>query len=469
MAKFRLPSEMTLLPLLGLLLASAGCGPRVPAAVQPGPRVPPTVTVLSPYRQTLSREVEQPARIDAFEETPVFVKVSGYVAKVHVEIGSRVRQGDPLAELWIPELEEELKQKAALVVQARLDITLAETTVRVMQASHATAASLVEEARASRKRAIANLTRWKSEAARMVNLTDQKIVDLQVREETQQQYQAAAATVEEADARIISAEAAREETLAKRDKATAEVDSARQRLELAEIERRRVAALLQYSKITAPYDGVVSQRNVHTGHFLQPMSGPASKAEPLFVVVRTDKVRVFLEVPEADAVLIKCGPGEGSLTNIRVPVLNDREFVGRVTGSSWSLEPGQRTLRTEIDFDNPEGVLRPGMYAQAVIQVEQPNAWVVPATALWSRDGLTYCWCLEGDKVVRTAVRIGLRQGGLAEVLKKQRVPGRPGEKPRWEDLAGNEQVVSARVSELSDGQVVQAVAENADKVAGGG
>ena len=61
------------------------------------------------------------------------------------------------------------------------------------------------------------------------------------------------------------------------------------------------------------------------------------------------------------------------------------EFAGRVTGSSWSLEPGQRTLRTEIDFDNPEGVLRPGMYAHAVIQVEQPNAWVIPATALWSR------------------------------------------------------------------------------------
>src|SRR5437016_5013940 len=109
MVQVRIPLLLVSVPLLGSLLASAGCGPHGPsgAAASP-PRIPPTVTAVLPHRQTLSREVEQPARVEAFEETPLFAKVAGYVSKVHVEIGSRVRQGDLLAELWIPELEEEL-------------------------------------------------------------------------------------------------------------------------------------------------------------------------------------------------------------------------------------------------------------------------------------------------------------------------------------------------------------------------
>src|SRR5207249_329803 len=118
--------------------------------------------------------------------------------------------------------------------------------------------------------------------------------------------------------------------------------------------------------ILAPFDGVVSQRNVHRGHFLQPgTSGSGTRGESLFVVVALEKVRVFLEVPEADAILVS----DGMPARIRIPVLNDREFTGTVAGSSWSLEPGQRTLRTEIDFANPGELLRPGMYAHAVIEV----------------------------------------------------------------------------------------------------
>ena len=103
---------------------------------------------------------------------------------------------------------------------------------------------------------------------------------------------------------------------------------------------------------------------------------------------------MFVEVPEAD---VDAHP-DGARGRIRVQVLNDREFQGNVAGTSWSLEPGQRTLRTEIDFDNPEGLLRPGMYIHAMIEAQRPNAWTLPSAAIVVRDGQTFCYRLDGAK-----------------------------------------------------------------------
>jgi RND family efflux transporter MFP subunit len=210
-------------------------------------------------------------------------------------------------------------------------------------------------------------------------------------------------------------------------------------------------AMVAYARITAPFDGVVADRRVHHGHFLQP-SGGGTKGEPLFVVVRIDKVRVFVDVPEADAVLIR----DKAQGRVRVQVLNDREFVGEVAGTSWSLEPGQRTLRTEIDLDNTDGLLRPGMYVHALIAAERADAWTVPSAAIVVRDGQTFCYRLDGGKAVRTPLKIGGRAGATVEVLKKQRRPDKPGDKPRWEDLAGDEKVIVTKPGELTDGEPVR-------------
>jgi RND family efflux transporter MFP subunit len=408
------------------------------------------VAAARPLCQTLAVTVEQPGRVEAFEQTPVFAKIPGYVKAVHVEIGSRVRQGDLLAELDVPEMVEELHQKQGLVTQARLEIRQSESALKVAVASLATAEAQAREAQAGHKKAEANALRWKSECARIEALVNDRVVDAQTRDETRNQCRAAEAALEEADARVQSAQAARAEASAKRDKADTDVAAARNRLSVAETEERRMQAMLAYARITAPFDGVVTDRRVHTGHFLQSAAG-GSKGEPLFVVVRTDKVRVFLDVPEADAVLIRDGyPGR-----IRVQVLNDREFAGTVAGTSWSLEPGQRTLRTEIDFPNPDGILRPGMYVHALIDAQRPDAWTLPSAAILVRDGQTFCYRVEDGKAVRTLLRVGGRDGATVEVLKKQRRPEKPGEKARWEDLTGTEQVVVTRPGELSDGQAV--------------
>jgi HlyD family secretion protein len=450
-----LPKPSSRIVFLLLAWAAAGCNvtPTDEAAAHSKPV--PVVQTEHPTTKTLHREIEQPARIEPFEQTPIQAKIAGFVDKVNVEIGSRVRKGDVLAELRVPEMEEELKLKTGLVAQAHLDITLAEKALRVAAAGCKTAAALVEEARAGRKRAEATLARWKSESARMTAMVRDRVLDVQSGEETVNQMRAAEAALDEVLAKIQALDAAREESVAKREKAEADQEATRNRLGLAEAEQRRVATLLDYTHITAPFDGVVSQRNVDTGHFLQPGSGSSGKVEPLFVVVRIDKVRVFLEVPEANAILVKCGR-DGCAGRVRVPVLNDQEFGGYVAGTSWSLEPGQRTLRTEIDFDNTDGVLRPGMYAHALLEAEQPNAWTVPVTALVTRDGQTFCFLLVDGKAVRTTVRAGVREGTQVEVLKKLVRASVPGDKPRWENFTGTEDVITTRPGELTDGQVVQ-------------
>jgi HlyD family secretion protein len=401
--------------------------------------------------------VDQPGRIEAFEQAPIYAKIPGYVQKVNVDIGSRVRKGDLLAELWVPEVVEQVRQKETLVTQARIAIDQAEKTLAVNRASVDTSRSLLNEAIASRKRAASAFDRWKSESGRMTELVRNKVIDTQTGEETANQFRVASATLEEAGAKVMSAEAAIREAEAKRDKAAADVSAARNNLEVTEADRRQAQAMLNYSRIPAPFDGVVSERHVDTGHFLQPgTSGGGTRSEPLFVVVRIDRVRVFLDVPEADAVLVT----DGGSARVRVPVLNDQEFIGKVAGSSWSLEPSQRTLRAEIDFDNADGRLRPGMYTHAILDVTQSDALTLPVKAIVTRDGQTFCFRVEDGKAVRMPIHIGVREGTRLEVVKKQLPPSEPGEKPRWVNFTGTELIAVTHASELTDGQEVQ-LAEN--------
>jgi RND family efflux transporter MFP subunit len=291
----------------------------------------------------------------------------------------------------------------------------------------------------------------------MDQLVRDKVVDAQSRDEVRNQFRAAGAAKAEAQARILAAASAVAEAQARCGKACADRDAARNQLAVAQADERESKALLAYASITAPYDGVIADRRVHTGHFLQEATG-GTKGEALFVVVRTDKVRVFVEVPEADAIQVR----EGIPGRIRVQVLNDEHFVGKVAGTSWALDPKQRTLRTEIDFPNPEEVLRPGMYVHAMIDVQRPGAWVVPAKAVLVRDSISFCYQVQDGRVQRLPLRLGLRDGDLVEVLKVQVPPQAPGAPPRWVNPTGHEDIVLTQPRELIEGQQVQVMVAKA-------
>lgn len=427
------------LGLVSGLLVSLGCKEEKAEAQSEAPPSTPAVKTASPERMTFHRVIEQPASVEAFEVTPIYAKISGYVEEVRADIGTRVQKGDLLAKLRVPELVEEHKQKTE-------QVHLAEKLLTVAQARIATAKAQVHEAEAALARVEATRGFWKGQSERFTRLGQTSaVMDKQSVEEAVRMYRSSNAGVAEAEAKIESAKANQLEMEATYDKSKADIN-------VAKADERRVAAMLSYAEIRAPFDGIVSHRNAHTEHFLQPsVAGNTGKAEPLFVMLRMDRVRVFLDVPEFDAVLVH----DGANASIRIPSLNDREFHGTVAGTAWSLEPKQRTLRTEIDFDNPQEILRPGMYAHATIPIEQPNTFSLPSSAVLIRDGQSFCYRVEDGKAVKTIIRIGTREGDRVEVLKKRGQRKQTGSVD-WEDFSGKEIIIVSNVGELANGQTIQ-------------
>ena len=143
----------------------------------------------------------------------------------------------------------------------------------------------------------------------------------------------------------------------------------------------------------------------------------AAAMQPLLVVARTDLVRVFVDVPEMEAPLVDGGEG-GDMAIIRVQSLRDREFEAKVTRTSWALDASNRSLRTEIDIPNDDGLLRPGMYATATILLERRNdVLTLPITAI-VRDGQeSFCLAVESGKINRKPISLGLRSGDEVELV----------------------------------------------------
>lgn len=443
----------------------SGCGPtadsaagkKESAATDAGGVPLVRVTPVKPQRKTLVRRVEQPGRIEAFEETPLFAKVTGYVSRIHVDIGDRVagpkidekgkvvEAGQVLAELTIPELEEELKQKQALVVQSAAESKQAEAAIKVADSMRTSARARVAEAQAAVERHQANYNRWKSELARITELADKGAVTKKLVDESENNFRAADAARSEAAAKIRSAEAGYSEAEALVEKAHSDLDAAKAKQLVAQADEQRAATLLGYATIRAPYDGTITERNIDTGHLVYAATGTGGK--PLFVVVTSDVLRIFMDVPEADAVLTK----EKAEVKIRIPSSPGEAFTGTITRTAWVLDAGTRTLRAEIDLDNQHGRLRPGMYVTADLKVaERPDAWALPKTAIISSDGQNACLTIDSSGMIKkTPIVTGIRAGDDVEIVS---------------GLTGDEQVIGVNPAAFREGQQVEVVPPAAKK-----
>jgi multidrug efflux pump subunit AcrA (membrane-fusion protein) len=432
------------------MLSAGGCSQ---SAAPPGPSSAgtpsATVALVHPERKTLKRVVEQPGTIQAYEETVLFARVPGYVRLFHDrdgriihDIGQKIRgpkydasgneiePGEVLAELVVPELEERKNLKKAMVRQAEADVEQAQKAVASAEANIATMEAAVVEAKALKER-------WESESKRFASLAKTGTIDDQSREETLNQFKAAAA-------RVLSAEAAVRKARADRDKSMADVRSMQARVDVAKADALEAEAMLGYAKIRAPYDGVVTLLKAKTGDFVQPAGG---QGDWLFKVARLDPVRVVIAVPEADADLVK----EKSEVILTIQALSGPTLSGTVTRTSWALDAGARTLRAEIDLPNKGGRLRPGMYVYARIINQLPTGWTLPASAVAKQGDSTVCFLVEGNKAVQRAVQVGRSDGQFVEVLKRQKSES----SPEWSELTGTE-TIAARATGLTDGQFVQ-------------
>jgi RND family efflux transporter MFP subunit len=393
----------------------AGCQRPAAPAPRPGPApnqaTPegPTVTTVRPARKTVRHPIEQPGfNIEAFQETPLYAKVSGYVDRWNVDIGDTVKKGDVLLVLDVPEMVVEVKQKEAAIRQAEA------------QVAQAKAAELTAQAR---------LERSKSQYERLARVGQGGVLDRENVDEARLGYEAAKADVA---------------------KAKADVTAAGALVEVAKANRDYARTMLRYLELRAPYAGVMTQKNVNAGDFVRPAD--AGKGRPLYVVQQVDPVRVFVNLPGADAAWVK----DGDPVSLRLQGAGGELFQGKVTRNARSLDPQARTLRIEIDVPNPDRKLLPGAYVQARITVEHPDAWTLPAAVVLTEGDQTFCYTVQGGKATRTPLQVGLRGGGLVEVLKKQTPSPSAGTEGRWEAITGAEVVVSGDLGAIRDGQPIR-------------
>jgi RND family efflux transporter MFP subunit len=380
------------------VLSLAGCGLKLSASPQgagkeaPGSAV--RVGTMRVGREDLERVSDAtPAELLPYEQTDLYAKVSGYVQEMRVDYGDRVKKGDVLAVLWVPEMEVELKQNEALVQQALAEVQLARDAVGVAVAE----------------------CRWrKAQFERLKGVEE-----------------SSGALARES---VKEIEYAFEASAAKRTMAQSDVTVKAARLEVAKENREQVKTLLRYARIEAPYDGVVTRRNLHTGAFINSRGGE----QPLLTVVRTDKLRVVTHVPEKDVrFLHKDDPIQAQLN-----ALPGKKFTWTISRLAPALGDG-KMVRVEAEVQNGDGTLYPGMYGYAsVILEKRPGALTVPSACLGSDDKGAFVWLAADGQAKRQRVTVGLNDGKKAEITS---------------GLAGTEQVISSGKEGLRDGQPVAA------------
>jgi HlyD family secretion protein len=380
-------------------------------AAESQPAAAPAVHTVQPERTTVRHRVDQPGfNIQSFQQAPLYAKIPGYIEKWNVDIGARVKKDDVLAVLYVPEMKIDVGRKQAALGQA---------------------AAQIEQARASVLTAQAQVDRTKSQYERLSRIGRSGVLDQENVDETRLSYEAARAALQKANADVKFA--------------TAQHEAAKADLTYAK-------TMLDYATIRAPFGGVVTHRNINTGDFVQPAAG-GTRGQALFVVEQVDPVRVFVNVPGADARWIK----DGDPVTLELEGAGGEVIEAKVTRNARSLDPQNRTLNTEIDLPNPRGNLLPGMYVQARILVQRENAWTLPESAIVTEADQAICYRVEDGKAWRTPLQIGLRGNGHVEILMKQTPASLSGSELQWTPITGQEEIVASDAASLVDGKRVLA------------
>ena len=433
---------------VGLILLAAsilgggyGLGALQALSAQPGVgQAEPTVQLATPKRQTLRREIVQAGSLEPYEDVPIYPKIAGFVQEVKVDTGDKIKKGELLAQLDVPEIEADILAKKARIGQGEADVILHKAMLQAAEANLATWEASVRVAEAGITRAQAVHERWNQEWQRDAELVKQKLLDQKALDETSKRLKAAEAARDEAKAELASTQASQNASIATCDKAKADVQASEAQLAVSKREYQELLDWFDCTKITAPCDGTVTSRNIRTGHFVQPANvGTTPKvSEPLFIITRTDKMRVVLTIPEPDAFLIK----QGAEAIVRLPALKDREIACKIDRTSWILDGKTHQLRVEIFLDNPKDELRSGMPAKISILEKVSDIMTLPVDAILTDGAVKYCFLVENGKATRRHVKVGTVNKGQIEILAKQLPPAKPGQEGAWVKLTGTERAL---------------------------
>jgi multidrug efflux pump subunit AcrA (membrane-fusion protein) len=408
--------------------------------------------------------VGQPSFVESYERTSIYPKTTGFIEKWNVDIGDKVQKGDVLADLFVPELRELWQTKKNEVVLDRERVEYARELVEVARAEVEAAEASLKESREMLEAYKAEVNRWDSEVIRLKEEVKRKVVAPQILLESQEEHKSNIAKWQAQDATVSTMSANLKAKQAALRAAIVDVDVAEARVAVAESEAQRLEAWVGYLKLFAPFDGIIVARNVNTWDFVLPQTGdptaqirapflsPGEKAAPIYVVDRTDIVRIYVDVPERDANYISIG----TPAQVKIWAYKDEWLPAYVTRYSWALQTRSRTMRVEIDLKNYESKILPGMYAYGKIIVEHPDIRAIPKSAIEHSGGKSFIWLYEDGKAKRTQVQLGMRSGKWIEIISRAAGETYHG-REEWAPITGDEQVlIGHRLSTLTDGADVE-------------
>jgi RND family efflux transporter MFP subunit len=384
-----------------LSLVAIGAVPRVMdhrealAATTEAPVTHPVVSIIHAVHGEPTSQLVLPGNIEPLYSADLFARVDGYVDRRNVDIGTKVRTGEVLAVISSPEIDQQLSEARATLAQSQ-------------------AASLQRRAALEQAKANAELTRLTKD--RDIPLGEQHAISQQIVDGAVQSHNARIADVSAAEANITAAQA----TIAASHANVA-----------------RLEKMQGFERIIAPFDGVITQRNVERGDLVSVAT--ASPGKPLFSIAQSNTLRVYVDVPQSEAVDIR----DGQKATIDVTERLGRTYNGIITRNASALNDAARTMRTEVQLDNRDGSLLPGMYAQVHFTLPQQHASLVIPTSSLVVDhiGMHVVTVDATQKVHIIPVTIGKDLGKEVEILA---------------GLNGNESLVVSPSDLLSEGQHVE-------------
>ena len=332
---------------------------------------PPVVATATAHTGFIANQLTVAGVFQPFQEIDVHGKVSGYIRHIYVDIGDRVRQGQTLAVLEVPELQAEVAGAQAGITQTQQNIQRLQSEVARDQATY----TAVHE----------NYIRLKQASDQQPGLVAAQEVDDALAKD-----QSAASQVEAAKAAVAAAQG---------------------QLGVSRAENLRVSSMEQYAIITAPYNGVVTMRYADTGALI-----PAGTAEGLNQAVvrlaQSDVLRLRMPIPERDVPLVHVG----SVVSVHVQATG-QQFPGTVVRFTRDVSNATRTMLTEVDVNNPSLLLTPGMYADVTFNLEQKNnALIVPASAIIQGDQPSVLLVDATNHVLKRPVVLGIGGSNSQEI-----------------------------------------------------
>ena len=417
-----------------LLLLAVGVWPRLSrsrratAVAHAAETELPLVNVVRAQLAPASSELLLPGNTEAVTTAKIYARADGYVRRRLVDIGTRVKSGQVLAIIESPEVDQQLAEARATSEQSRAALEQVRANLEQSRAAVVQANSNVAAAQANEEIAAKTHERWD----RLVN---KGVLPKQSGDERRTAFAARSAETAAATAALRTAEASVHAQEASVKAAQAAVNA-----QIANV--RRLEQIQGFQRVVAPFDGIITERNIEQGDLIS-----AGAGKNLFSIAQASTLRVQVDVPQGYSVDLH--PGLPAAVSVRE--LPGRSFQGTVARTAGALNGASRTLRAEVQVDNRDGSLLPGMYAEVKFELSRARrAVLIPSeTLVVNATGTQVLTVTRDSKTQLVPVRVGRDLGTQVEIT---------------EGLNGGEQLVTAPPDTLGNGQQVRVAAPGGKK-----